>query len=325
MKNEIEPRLVVLGGGTGLSMLLRGLKNYTEKLTAIVTVSDDGGSSGRLRRELGMMPPGDIRRCLVALASRESLMEQVIQYRFQQGEGLQGHTLGNLLLTVMTEITGDFMTAVTEVSKILAVRGRVLPAALQMVTLGAEMGDGQVVHGETAIRNYHAPIKRIFIEPGAVDPPSEALQAIAEADLIIMGPGSLFTSVVPNLMVPAIKAAVIAANCPRVYVCNIMTEHGETDGFSVADHLKVIYRHVEQPCLDYVIVNNRAITEEVAQRYALEEAYPVTYFEPAVEVMNIKPVLADLLGEGVLAWHDSERLSRVLVGLLATAKGVKGS
>jgi len=321
MKVDKEPRLVVLGGGTGLSMLLRGLKQYSESLTAIVTVSDDGGSSGWLRRELGMMPPGDIRRCLVALANTESLMEQVIQHRFQQGEGLQGHTLGNLLLTAMTEITGDFMTAVAEVSKILAVRGRVLPAALQTVTLGAEMSDGLVLYGETAIRAYPASINRIFLAPEAVDPPAEALQAIAKADMIILGPGSLYTSVLPNLMVPALKAAVVDATCPRVYVCNIMTEHGETDGFTAYDHIRVIYEHVGKPCLDYAVLNNHVISEEVARRYITEDAYPVEYSTAAIESLGVKPVIADLLGEGVLAWHDSKLLSQVLFALLDSASG----
>ncbi|MGE5453649.1 MAG: gluconeogenesis factor YvcK family protein [Methylocystaceae bacterium] len=320
MRDDNQPRIVVLGGGTGLSMLLRGLKQYTEFLTAIVTVSDDGGSSGWLRRELGMMPPGDIRRCLVALATTENLMEQVIQHRFKQGEGLQGHTLGNLLLTAMTEITGDFMIAVTEVSKILAIRGRVLPAALQMVTLGAQMSDGQVVFGETAIRAYPASISRIFLDPEEVVAPPEALQAIAEADMIILGPGSLFTSLLPNLMVPVLKAAMVNATCPRVYVCNIMTEHGETDGFTAAEHLRMIYQHIGQPCLDYAVVNNRVITSEVAARYRSEEAYPVEYDCAEIEALGVKPITADLLGEGVLAWHDSARLSQVLLELLGSIK-----
>lgn len=321
MRKGNEPSLVVLGGGTGLSMLLRGLKQYSEDLTAIVTVSDDGGSSGWLRRELGMMPPGDIRRCLVALANTENLMEQVIQHRFQQGQGLQGHTLGNLLLTAMTEITGDFMTAVTEVSKILAVRGRVLPAALQTVTLGAEMSDGSLVHGETAIRAHQAKIEKVFIMPGEVQPPTEALDAIACADMIILGPGSLYTSVLPNLMVPRIREALIEATCPRVYVCNIMTEHGETDGLSAAGHVRVLYEHVGKPCLDYMVVNNRPISEEVAARYITEDAYPVVYDSQEIKDLGIKPIVTDLLGDGMLAWHDSDRLARVLLNLLPADKG----
>jgi len=284
-------------------MLLRGLKQYSEALTAIVTVSDDGGSSGWLRRELGMMPPGDIRRCLVALANTENLMEQVIQHRFQQGEGLQGHTLGNLLLTAMTEITGDFMTAVTEVSKILAVRGRVLPAAFQMVTLGAEMSDGQVIHGETAIRAYQAKINKIFLVPREVEPPAEALEAISGADMVILGPGSLYTSVLPNLMVPQIRNAVINAACPRVYVCNIMTEHGETDSFSAADHIRVLYEHVGQPCLDYVVVNSRAISAGVAIRYLSEDAFSFADEEDAIAALGVRPIRRDRLAGGMFACH----------------------
>lgn len=320
MKDNNEPRLVVLGGGTGLSMLLRGLKKYSESITAIVTVSDDGGSSGWLRRELGMMPPGDIRRCLVALANTESLMEQVIQHRFLQGQGLQGHTLGNLLLTAMTEITGDFMTAVTEVSKILAVRGRVLPAALQTVTLGAHMSDGAVIEGETAIRAYGGQIKSIYIIPAKVEPPPPAIAALHEAALIVLGPGSLYTSVLPNLMVPPLREALVATRCPRVYVCNIMTEHGETDGFAAQDHIQAIYNHVGKPCLDYTLINNRPLTDEVAERYVAEDAYPVDYTVEKIAALGIKPIITDLLGDGRLAWHDSDRLARVLIELLTAIK-----
>lgn len=316
-----NPRVAVVGGGTGLSVLLRGLKEYTDSITAIVTVTDDGGSSGWLRRELGMVPPGDIRRCLVALAHTENLMEKVFQHRFQHGRGLKGHTLGNLLLTAMTEITGDFMTAVTEVSKILAVRGRVLPASLQLVTLGARMKDGTVVYGETAIRRYPAAVERVFVAPSSPQAPDEAVVAIREADLIVLGPGSLYTSVIPNLLVPAIRESLLESKAPRVYVLNIMTEHGETDGFQAEDHVKAIYEHVGEPCIDYMLVNSQALPVELVERYRREDAHPVQYQRKRIEDMGIKLIEKDLLGVGEVAWHDPQRLAKTLIEVLSEHLG----
>ena len=263
--SQNEPAIVVIGGGTGLSVLLKGLKRYTSRLTAMVTVSDDGGSSGRLRSELGVLPPGDIRSCLVALAETETLMDKVFQHRFLQGGSLQGHNLGNLLLVAMTEITGDFISAIREVSKVLAVRGKVLPATLEPVTLGGMMADGNRVLGETAIRDYPASIKEVFLMPEC-GPLPETLQAIHEADAIIIGPGSLYTSIIPNLLVKGVIEAIASSPAPKFYISNIMTEQGETDSFTAADHLKVIQKHSGKQIIDYAIVNCGKIDEERLMR-----------------------------------------------------------
>lgn len=219
------PRIVVIGGGTGLSVLLKGLKNYTNNLTAVVTVTDDGGSSGRIR-EMGMLPPGDIRRCLVALAQTENLMDRVFQHRFIEGEGIEGHNLGNLLITALTDITGDFVGAITEVSKVLAVQGQVLPATVELVALGATMMDGEVVMGETSITAAGKPIKEVFLDPPDCKAVPDALEAIREADAVVLGPGSVFTSIIPNLLVPEIGDALRSTQAIRIFVVNIMTQPG---------------------------------------------------------------------------------------------------
>ena len=221
-----EPRIVVIGGGTGLSVMLKGLKKYTSNLTAVVTVTDDGGSSGRLRSELGVLPPGDIRNCLVALAETETLMDKVFQHRFNAGDGLQGHNLGNLLLVALTDIAGDFVSAIREVSKVLKVRGQVLPATLEYVTLGATMRDGTTVIGETSIRRHDQKIERVFLVPEQCMPVPETLEAIWQADAIILGPGSLYTSIIPNLLVHGVVSAIEQSNAVTCYVSNIMTEKG---------------------------------------------------------------------------------------------------
>jgi uncharacterized cofD-like protein len=252
MAKNGEYRIVVIGGGTGLSVLLKGLKKYTSRLTAIVTVTDDGGSSGRLRAEMGVLPPGDIRNCLVALAETETLMDKVFQHRFQAGNGLQGHTLGNLLLVAMSEIAGGFISAIQEVSKVLAVRGVVLPATLEPVVLAATMENGSTVVGETRIREHEGKIERISLVPDQCLPVPETLKAIQEADAIILGPGSLYTSIIPNLLVKGVAESLTEAKAPLIYVSNIMTEKGETDGFTAADHLQAIKRHLNQQLIDYV-------------------------------------------------------------------------
>jgi uncharacterized cofD-like protein len=253
MAKNGEYRIVVIGGGTGLSVLLKGLKKYTSRLTAIVTVTDDGGSSGRLRAEMGVLPPGDIRNCLVALAETETLMDKVFQHRFQAGNGLQGHTLGNLLLVAMSEIAGGFISAIQEVSKVLAVRGVVLPATLEPVVLAATMENGSTVVGETRIREHEGKIERISLVPDQCLPVPETLKAIQEADAIILGPGSLYTSIIPNLLVKGVAESLTEAKAPLIYVSNIMTEKGETDGFTAADHLQAIKRHLNQQLIDYAI------------------------------------------------------------------------
>jgi uncharacterized cofD-like protein len=307
-----EPAIVVIGGGTGLSVLLKGLKKHTSRITAMVTVSDDGGSSGRLRTELGVLPPGDIRNCLVALAETETLMNKVFQHRFLQGGSLQGHNLGNLLLVAMTEITGDFISAIREVSKVLAVRGKVLPATLEPIILGGIMTDGNQVLGETAIRDYPASIKEIFLVPEC-GPLPETLQAISEADAIIIGPGSLYTSIIPNLLVKGIIEAITSSRAPKFYISNIMTEEGETDNFTAADHLRVIQRHTGKQIIDYAVVNSGKIDEERLKRYIEEKAVPVRSSSDEIAKMGINIIERDLVSDTEVAWHDADKLARVIL------------
>ncbi len=310
-----EAKVVVIGGGTGLSVLLKGLKNYTSHLTAVVTVSDDGGSSGRLRAEMGVLPPGDIRNCLVALAETETLMDKVFQHRFDHEGSLNGHNLGNLLLVALTEIAGDFVSAIQEVSKILKVRGRVLPATLEHVALGARMKDGMLIYGETSIRNYGGEIESLFLVPEKCLPVPDALEAIMEADIIVLGPGSLYSSIIPNLLVEGIGSALARSKARKVYVSNIMTEHGETDSFTAADHLQVIMRYLPESAVEYIIVNNGVIDEGILKRYRGEQAVPVLSNRPEMEAIGIKLIEADLVSDSDLAWHDSEKLAQVIMNL----------
>src|SRR5690554_3902621 len=231
------PRIVTIGGGTGLGTILRGLKKTTDNLTAIVTVADDGGSSGRLRAEFGILPPGDIRNCLIAMADLEPLMEKLMQYRFNGGTGLSGHSFGNLFITAMTGITGDFEKAIEASSQVLAVRGRVYPATLANVQLHAELSDGRKVTGESTIGKSDCSIRRVYMEPSTAEALPEAIKAIEEADVVILGPGSLYTSVIPPLLVRGIREALQNTKAPKVYICNVMTQPGETTGFTASDHL----------------------------------------------------------------------------------------
>lgn len=311
-----EPRIVVIGGGTGLSVMLKGLKKYTSKLTAVVTVSDDGGSSGRLRAEMGVLPPGDIRNCLVALAETETLMDKVFQHRFKAGGGLQGHNLGNLLLVAMNEIAGDFVSAIQEVSKVLAVRGVVLPATLEPVVLAASMKSGSTVIGETRIRNFEGIIERIYLIPDKCLPVPETLLAIHEADAIVLGPGSLYTSIIPNLLVHKVAESIERARAPVIYVSNIMTEKGETDDFTAADHLRVINRHLKQQLIDYVIINSGTIDKERLHRYRQEAAVPVRPGYEDIQQMGIQIIKHDLVSDDQVAWHDSDKLARAILELI---------
>lgn len=272
-----QKKVVIIGGGTGLSVLLRGLKEKPFDITAIVTVADDGGSSGRLREEMSMPPPGDIRNVIVALADTEPLLASLFQYRFNQGAGLAGHSLGNLFIAAMKEITGDFVTAVREISRVLAVRGKVLPAANQAIVLKAEMEDGSIVSGESQIPKTGKRINRVFLEPKDVQPLGEAVEAIYEADLILLGPGSLYTSILPNLLVPGISKAIKQSSAKKAYICNVMTQPGETDFYTAADHVNALYKHVGDDLFQTIIVNNAEIPESVLERYREKGAEPVKY------------------------------------------------
>jgi uncharacterized cofD-like protein len=325
-------RVVALGGGTGLSTLLRGLKEYVVRrrdehptsdrpitdLAAIVTVTDDGGSSGRLRRENRILPPGDIRNCMVALSKDEALLGRLFQYRFHAGRGLAGHNFGNLFLAALTHITGDFTEAVRVSSKVLAIRGRIFPSTISNVSLVATLADGRRVHGETRITASRKPIKRIALSSGRVRPVPEALEAIAQADLILLGPGSLYTSILPNLLIPEIAAAIAKSKAPRAYIANLMTQPGETSGYALADHLRAIQQHVSnnkspRRVIDWVVANRQPVSPEIAKRYRSQGAEPVDVDLPELQKLGFRIILDDLLEEHSVIRHNSRRLARLLL------------
>lgn len=315
------PRIVVIGGGTGLSALLRGLKEYTVNLTAIVTVADDGGSSGRLRHEMGILPPGDVRNCLVALADRENVMENLLSYRFEAGT-LAGHNLGNLFLAGLTDIFGDFQKGIEQVSKVFALRGNVYPSTLEQVVLCAELAGGQLVKGETAVRTTAGKIQRVFLEPENPAAVPDALKALEEADLIVLGPGSLYTSVLPNLLVPSLREKIRAVAAPCVYVCNIMTEPGETDDYQAADHLQALIDHCGPGFVDAVLANKQDIPPSLLANYAREGAEPVRGDARAVEWLGVKYFESDLAQIGDVVRHDPHLLARELMSILFRFKPV---
>lgn len=312
------PKIVVIGGGTGLSVLLRGLKEYTSNLTAVVTMADDGGSSGRLRGDLGMLPPGDVRNCLVALADRESLMEKLLQYRFPAGE-LAGHNLGNLLLAALNNMTGCFDQAIKGLSRVLAIRGQVLPVTLEDVRLFAEMEDGEIVCGESQIPQKGKRINRVFLQPESCAPVKEALQAIKCADAVVLGPGSLYTSVLPNLLVNGMSGAVVKSKALKIYVCNVMTQPGETDGYDVAEHVKVILKHAG-PVIDYVLVNSDAINDWNLARYRKEGACPVEINVDEINRLGVKLKTGHMVQEGNVVRHHPDRLARHILHLVMVHK-----
>lgn len=309
------PKIVVVGGGTGLSTLLRGLKHFSANITAVVTVADDGGSSGRLRREIGVLPPGDIRNCLAALADEEKLLTELFQYRFRAGNGLEGHSFGNLFITAMGEVTGDLEQAIAASSRVLAVRGQVLPATLSDVQLWAEMEDGRRVEGESNIAKARGKVMRVGCTPA--NPPAlpKVLQAIQEADFILIGPGSLYTSIIPNLLVPEIAAAIAACQVPRVYICNIMTEPGETDGYTVADHIRAIDEACGAKLFDAVLIQGRSPSDTVIERYRQAGSTPVSADREVVRRLDRRIIMANVMAERAdgQVRHSSERLAGVLM------------
>jgi len=320
-------RVVALGGGTGLSTLLRGLKELVARradetvhrgrpisdLAAIVTVTDDGGSSGRLRRENRILPPGDIRNCMVALSKDETLLARLFQYRFHAGRGLVGHNFGNLFLAALTHVTGDFVEAIRVSSKVLAVRGRIFPSTLSNVHLVAKLENGRRVHGETRITESRLRIQRLMLSPRRVRPMPKAVEAIRRADLVVLGPGSLYTSILPNLLIPEIAGAISKSRAPKVYIANLMTQPGETAGYALADHLRAIQQHVPLKVIDWVVANRQAVSPEIARRYQAQGAEPVTIDIPALQKLGFRVILDDLLEEHAVIRHDAERLARLLV------------
>lgn len=310
-------QVVVIGGGTGLSTMLRGLKQYTSNIVAIVTVTDDGGSSGRLQREMGMLPPGDIRNCLVALADAEPLMTELFQYRFANGnDSLDGHSFGNLLIAAMTRITGDFERAVKETSNILAIRGRVLPSTIENVRLQAELADGSLVEGESSIVHAEQAIKHIMLHPSQVSPLEETLKAIELADCIVMGPGSVYTSIVPNLLVNGIPEAIHQSDAVKLYVCNVMTQPGETDGYSASKHVKAIAAHTEQKVFQYVLVNQQRPSQEMLAKYAGENQFFVEPDIAEIKEMGYRPIVGDYISQTDVVRHDSEKLAQAILKLV---------
>jgi uncharacterized cofD-like protein len=309
------PRIVAIGGGTGLSVLLSGLKQHSSNLTAVVTVADDGGSSGLLRSGLGVLPPGDIRSCLVALADDESLMSRLFQYRFPQDGGLQGHSFGNLFVAALADVTGDFERAIQESTTVLKVRGRVLPATLQSVTLHAELQGGGQVAGESSITaSEHLPL-RVWLEPGRPPAMPQALEAISAADLVVLGPGSVYTSIVPNLLVPDVREALKRTRARVVYVCNVMTQPGETDDHTAADHLRALCRHGAAGMVDDVLVNDTPVSDELAAVYRADGAAPVVADDRALVALGVRVVHARLAHEGDFFRHDSAKLADAVLRL----------
>jgi len=311
------PKIVVIGGGTGLSVLLRGLKTKTANISAIVTVADDGGSSGRLREDFGMVAPGDLRNCLVALSEREGLMEQLFRFRFG-GEGeLAGHSFGNLFLAALTQVLNvDIEQALEASSKILRVRGRVIPSSTQEIKLIAQMEDGSIVKGESQIPHSGKKIKRVYTEPLEPVPEGAALQAIDEADAIILGPGSLYTSVMPNLLISKLSEHIRASKAAKIYICNVMTQPGETENYTVADHVAAIVRHAGEGIVNTVLVNDNAIDEAVLARYRERGAAPVVIDGARLEQMGVRTIRANLVNGENRAVHDSERLSKVVMDVV---------
>ena len=308
------PKIVAVGGGTGLSMLLRGIKNITNNVTAIVTVGDDGGSSGRLREEMGVLPPGDIRNCIAALADDDGLVTKLFQYRFKTGEGLEGHSFGNLFLTALCSITGDMVRAVKESSNVLSIRGRVLPSTLDDMKLVAEMEDGRIIHGESNIPEAHGKIKRLYTDPQRCKALDDVISAIKDAELIILGPGSLYTSVIPNLLIQEIADEIAKSAAKKIYVCNIMTQPGETDGYSVADHVKALMQHAgSRDIVDAVLVND-TLPENLAQKYQMSGSYPVKMDFENLKKLGVKPFAKKLIEDNRegLVRHSSNRVARAI-------------
>ncbi|MDD2432754.1 MAG: YvcK family protein [Clostridia bacterium] len=316
------PRLVTIGGGTGLSVLLRGLKEYTSNITAIVSVADDGGSSGRLRGQLGVLPPGDLRDCLVALADTESAMESLFNYRFTGGEELAGHSLGNLLLVAMADLTGSFETALHEAGKVLAIRGKVVPATYTDLRLGAELEDGSLLMGQSSIAQTEKRIKKVFLKPAVCQPTPEALAAIREAEAIILGPGSLYTSVIPNLLIPGMVEEIKKASGLKIYVCNVMTQVGETRNYTASEHLEALYHHTVKGLVDYMIVNNKKVPSATMTKYILEGAKLVEIDREKIATMPVQLIQAPLLQENDYIRHDSFKLATLILNLCSGKKAM---
>jgi uncharacterized cofD-like protein len=326
MSHAHSVRIVTIGGGTGLSTLLRGLKQYVaprrqngtrhpiRDLVAVVTVTDDGGSSGRLRREYSILPPGDIRSCMVALSQDEALLSRLFDYRFASGRELRGHSFGNLFLTALSNVTGDFTRAVRVSSEVLAIRGRIFPSTNQLVSLEAVLKNGKIIAGETRIGKTSTPIRRVRLVPRKVRPLPEVLEAIAAADLILIGPGSLYTSIIPNLLISGVADAIKKSRATCVYIANLMTQPGETKEFTLSDHVRAIELHTGHQLLDWIVVNDRAIPDDIARRYRnLGGATPVVADFKDLARTGLRHISGDLLEAHGVVRHDPAKLARLLL------------
>ncbi|MEA4845619.1 MAG: YvcK family protein [Clostridiaceae bacterium] len=318
------PKIVAIGGGTGLSVLLRGLKKYTSNITAIVTVSDDGGGSGLIREDMGILPPGDIRNCIVSLANTEPIMEQLMQYRFREG-ALKGQCFGNLFIAAMNDICGTFDAAVREVSSVLAVTGRVLPVTLESVVLYAELEDGTVIKGESQIpikqQALNKRIRKVFLRPGNCRPLPVALKEIQEADVVILGPGSLYTSIIPNILVKNMAKAINSSGALKIYVSNLMTQQGETIGYSLSEHIKAINDHGNKVLIDYAIANTGKIPQGLLEKYETEDASPVLIDYAIIADMGIKVIEGNFVNiENGYLRHDFNELAEQIFRLLNEEK-----
>jgi len=310
-------KIVVIGGGTGLSVLLTGLKEFSSNISAIVTVADDGGSSGRIREEFDILPPGDIRNCLVALADAPALMRDLFQFRFDRGSQLSGHSFGNLFITVMTRLTGDFEKAIKETSKVLALRGQVIPSTLNKVVLVAEHKDGSTTVGEAKIPKKHLSIKKVYLSPAQSLATPDAIKAIKEAQIIVLGPGSLYTSIIPNFLIDEITQAVASSTAIKVYVCNAMTQPGETDGYTASDHVNTLVKHSHPKIIDYCILNTGEEPQSILARYAQEGSHLVVNDRKKIEEMGYRVIEDDfgIIEDNVIR-HDAAKLTRIILGLI---------
>jgi uncharacterized cofD-like protein len=308
-------KIVTIGGGTGLATLLRGLKKRTSNLTAIVTVSDDGGSSGRLQKELGVLPPGDIRNCLVALADDEALVTDLFRYRFTEGDGLTGHSFGNLFLAALTGITGNFDDAIKVSSRVLNIKGRVLPATLAVAQLCAKLINGELVEGESNISKSSAPIDHVFLDPPQAEPLQEVIEAIREADAIVLGPGSLYTSIMPNLLVQRVAHELEASSAVKIYVCNVMTQPGETGDYSASKHVEALLTNAKARVCDIVIVNDE-MPRKLLDVYAEERQLPVVLDKSRLDRLGVQTVRAAVISETDTVRHDPEKLAAVVIGVI---------
>ena len=306
-------KVVTIGGGTGLSVLLRGLKKYPLEITAVVTVADDGGSSGKIRSDMNIPSPGDIRNVIAALSDVEPYLEKMFQYRFDSGE-VKGHPVGNLMIAAMTDIHGDFSTAVKVMSRILNVRGTVLPTTNDIATLNAVLSDGEIIRGESSITKAGGVIDHVYITPSRVKPNEDVLKAIEEADYIIMGPGSLYTSIIPNLVISNVSEKIRESKAKKIYVCNVMTQHGETDNYSVCDHIVAINKHVQENIFDLVIANSREFDDSILSKYHKEKQEPVKIDHGKIEALGIKLIKNNDVGivDNNTIRHNADKVSELI-------------